>query len=266
MDDAASGQVSTAAAEIYETFFVPALFGQFAEPAAEAAGIGPGDSVLDVACGTGALTRALALRAGPQGRVVGLDRNPGMLAVARRAAPGVDWRDGRAERLPFADAAFDAVTCQFGLMFLEDRTAALRQMWRVLRPGGRLVVTVWDDVTHSPGYAAMLFLLERLFGAETAAGLRAPFVLGDPADFAAEFAAAEIPGTDLATLPGTARFPSVADWVHTDIRGWTLADAIDDAQYARLQEAARDALARFEAADGSVAFAAPIHLAVARKA
>ncbi|HMQ95289.1 MAG TPA: methyltransferase domain-containing protein [Amaricoccus sp.] len=266
MDDAATGQVSTAAAEIYESFFVPALFGQFAAPAAEAARIAPAACVLDVACGTGALTRALAHRAGPQGRVVGLDRNPGMLAVARRAAPGIDWREGRAEGLHYNDAAFDAVTCQFGLMFFEDRTAALRQMWRVLRPGGRLVVTVWDDVAHSPGYAAMLALLERLFGAETAAGLRAPFVLGDPADFAAELAAAAIPGAALRTLPGIARFPSIADWVHTDIRGWTLADAIDDAQYARLQEAARDALAGFAAADGSVAFAAPIHLAVARKA
>jgi SAM-dependent methyltransferase len=91
-----------------------------------------------------------------------------MLAVARRKYPSIDWRDGRAESLPFADARFDAVLSQFGLMFFVDKVAALREMRRVLRPRGRLAVAVWDALEQSPGYAAFAALLQRLFGAATA--------------------------------------------------------------------------------------------------
>ena len=261
MDTAELGQVSTAAAEVYEAFFVPALFGQFAGPVTDAAGIERGQSVLDVACGTGVVAREARRRTG---EVVGLDRNPGMLAVAHRADPGVDWREGSAEALPFPDARFDAVVCQFGLMFFEDRTAALREMWRVLRPGGRLVVAVWDAAERSPGYAGMIALIDRLFGPEVACALRAPFVLGDPAVFAAELEAAGI-AAEIETRAGTARFPSIDDWVRTDVKGWTLAELIDDAGYALLLAAAREELRPFAGPDGRVAFAAPVHLGVAVK-
>ena len=150
METVELGQVSAAAAEVYEAFFVPALFAQFAGPVADAAALGAGQAVLDVACGTGVLARELRRRTGAEGRVVGLDRNAGMLAVARRSAPGIDWREGMAERLPFADGSFDAVVSQFGLMFFEDRRAALAEMWRVVRPGGRLAVAVWDAPNVRP--------------------------------------------------------------------------------------------------------------------
>ena len=130
------GQLTHAAAQTYDDFFVPALFADWAPRVADAAGVEAGQRVLDVACGTGVLTRELARRVGPAS-VVGLDPNEGMLAVARRRTPKVDWRRGHAEALPFGDRSFDVVTCQFGLMFFQDRAAGLRQMWRVLRPGGR---------------------------------------------------------------------------------------------------------------------------------
>ena len=82
-------------AEVYDKKFVPALFGPWGPVVAEAADIRPGHSVLDVACGTGALTLAVAEAAGPQGRVVGLDVNPEMLAVARRKSAAIDWHQGR---------------------------------------------------------------------------------------------------------------------------------------------------------------------------
>ena len=259
------GQVSAAAAEVYEAFFVPALFAQFAGPVADAAAVGAGQAALDVACGTGVLARELRRRSGAEGRVVGLDRNAGMLAVARRSAPGIDWREGMAERLPFADDSFDAAVSQFGLMFFEDRRAALAEMWRVVRPGGRVAVAVWDAAEHSPGYARMIELVERLFDAKVAAALKAPFVLGDEGVLAAELAAAGIPGARIETVAGVARFPSIDDWMLTDVKGWTLADLIDDAGFARLQEAARRELGAFTTAEGSVSFAMPAHLAVARK-
>ncbi len=170
-----------------------------------------------------------------------------------------------AERVPFPDGSFDAVVSQFGLMFFEDRRAALAEMWRVLRPGGRLAVAVWDAAERSPGYARMIDLIERLFGPAVADALRAPFVLGEPATFAAEFAAAAYTGVRIETLPGTARFPSIDDWVRTDVKGWTLAELIDDEDFERLRRAAGHEMRDFAGSGGAVAFDAPAHLAVAVK-
>ena len=265
MESTASGQVIGSAAEVYDTFFVPALFGAWTGPVSEAAGLKPGDRVLDVACGTGALTREAWARVQPGGSVTGLDINDGMLAVARGRAPQIEWHQGPAESLPFDDGVYDAVLCQFGLMFFEDRVAALREMARVLRPGGRLCVAVWDSLDNTPGYAAVTALLQRLFGDAVADGIRAPYNLGDSELLLPLFSAAGIAGADFRTMQGTARFPSIESWIHTDVKGWTLADMIDDAQYATLQEAAQQELADFAQDDGSVRFAAPAHIVTATK-
>src|SRR5262245_60940676 len=99
----------TDAARAYEALFVPALFQQWPPVIAELAQIRPGERVLDVACGTGVLARHAAQCVGPGGQVVGLDPNPGMLAVARENAPAIEWQQGVAESLPFPDGSFDAV-------------------------------------------------------------------------------------------------------------------------------------------------------------
>lgn len=266
MSDSDKGQVNRSAADVYEEFFVPALFAEWVARVADAAAVSPGQRVLDVGCGTGVLAREVAKRVSPDGAVFGLDRNEGMLAVAGRMSPDIDWRHGRAEALPYDDAGFDAVVSQFGLMFFEDRAAALSEMWRVLRPGGRLAVAVWDGLERTPGYAAMTALLQRLFDDTIADALRAPYILGDPDDLLALFAAAGIPDARVQTLDGRARFPSIESWVHTDVKGWTLADLIDDAQYETLKSAAPDALQSFVGEDGSVEFGSPAHIVTATKA
>jgi SAM-dependent methyltransferase len=136
--------------------------------------------VLDVACGTGAVTRVLAERVGPRGRVVALDINPGMLAVARVAAPdiNIEWREGSAVSMALPDAAFDSVVCQQGLQFFPDRPAALSEMRRVLKPGGRLALACWRSVEHMVGYLALERALARRIGPDKAA--LPPFALGDP--------------------------------------------------------------------------------------
>jgi SAM-dependent methyltransferase len=266
MTDDSKGQVTRSAAEIYETFFVPALVQEWAGPVAAAAKLAPGQAALDIACGTGVLAREAARRVAPGGKVTGLDRNDGMLAMARRMAPGIEWREARAESLPFPNQSFDAVLSQFGLMFFEDRKAALKEMWRVLRPGGHLAVAVWASSDRSPGYAAMIALLQRLFGESIADELRAPFKLGDPALFGSLFDDAGIPAVDIQSRDGMARFPSIEAWVHTDIKGWTLADRIDDAQYETLLSEARKALRPYLADGETVAFRCPALIATAGKA
>ena len=265
MSETATGQVSASAAEIYEEFYLPALFQEWATRMVDAAHVVPGQRVLDVACGTGVLARALAGAVGAGGSVVGLDVNDGMLAVARRKAPAVEWRQGRAEALPFERDGFDAVVSQFGLMFFEDRPAAIREMMRVLRPGGRLAVAVWDSLESSPGYVAFVALLQRLFGEEAAAGLRAPFVLGDSHALRTLFQEAGVPEADLATLTGTARFPSIKSWVYTDVKGWTIAEMIDEAGYQRLLAEAERDLRPFVTAEGRVAFNLPAHIVTTTK-
>jgi ubiquinone/menaquinone biosynthesis C-methylase UbiE len=256
---ATTGQVNTSAAEVYDLFFVPALFGAWAEPLCDAAGLKLGVTVLDVACGTGATTRVADRRVGTSGSVTGLDRNAGMLSVARTRAPEIRWLDGRAESLPFPAEEFDAVLCQFGLMFFDDRVAALTEMQRVLRPGGCLAVSVWDNVQNSPGYAGMIKLIDRLFGSEPAAALQTPFVLGEKSVLRDLATAAGLEQARITTRAGVARFASIQEWVRMDVRGWTLSDMIDDDQFKTLVSAAERELNEFVSPDGSVSFDAPAH-------
>lgn len=262
MSSSETGQVTASAAEVYDEFFVPALFAEWASRLCDAALIGEGQSVLDVACGSGVAALEASTRVGALGSVTGVDINEGMLAVAGRHDADVEWRQAGAEALPFDDDSFDAVISQFGLMFFADPDQAVREMARVARPGGRLAVAVWADLTQVPGYAAMVELLHRLFGPAAADALRAPYSMGDAAALEARFGRAGLVA-QVATVSGTARFPSLESWLHTEIRGWTLADSIDDEQYQRLCDAAPDALAQFVQPDGSVAFEHPALIATA---
>ena len=266
MSDIDRGQVSKSAAEIYEEFFLPALFQEWAKPVITAAEIKSGESVLDIACGTGVLARTSLEYVGSTGSVIGLDINEGMLNVAQAKTPAIEWRKGQAEHLPFDDNSFDVVVSQFGLMFFEDKVAALKEMGRVLKSEGRLAVAVWDSLENTPGYAAMTELLRRLFGDETAKGLESPYSLGNKTELDALFSSANIHNIEIKTQMGTAQFASIEAWVHTDIKGWTLADMIDDKQYSFLLAEAKKELAPFITSTGEVKFDAPAHIVVWHKA
>jgi ubiquinone/menaquinone biosynthesis C-methylase UbiE len=209
-----------AAAHVYDTLFVPAEFEVWAPRVASAGRVGPGSRVLDVACGTGVLSREAARRVGPTGSVTGIDLDPGMLAVAARRASGIAWYEGRAESLPFPDRSFDAVLCQFGLMYFSDRAAALREMYRVAAPGGHIVLAVWDSLDQTPAYAAFVRLLARVIGPRAADALRAPFVLGDRDELAAIVTAAGLRITDIETHHATTTFPGIRPMVEAELRGW----------------------------------------------
>jgi ubiquinone/menaquinone biosynthesis C-methylase UbiE len=202
-------QVSTDAAEVYESFFVPAIFGSWAGPVADAAGIRTASKVLDVGCGTGVLAREALGRVGLDGRVVGLDLNEGMLAVAARVEPRVEWRRGDAESLPFEDGYFDVVASQFALMYFPDRVASLREMWRTLAPGGRLAIATWAPIDRARGYEILVEVAARRCRREAADVLAAPFVLGDRNELAGLFVSSGISSAQVRLHEGSIRFPSV---------------------------------------------------------
>jgi ubiquinone/menaquinone biosynthesis C-methylase UbiE len=244
-------------AEIYDARFVPALFAQWGPVVAAEAGVRKGDRVLDVACGTGALTLAVSEIVGPAGSVVGLDANPQMLAVARRKPARIEWLEGKAEALPLPDTSFDAVVSQFGFMFFEDKPQALREMIRVLRPGGRLAIAVCDAVENSPGYNAFALLLDRLFGRTVGDAFRAPFGLGDPARLHEICREAGIEDAEIARRNGKVRFGSINALVSTERACvWTLGGVLTDEQFEQLLKESETALEPF-AAGGTVEFDMP---------
>jgi SAM-dependent methyltransferase len=252
------------AANAYEALFVPALFRQWAPRVADAAAIRDGQRVLDVACGTGILAREAESRVGAEGHVVGLDPTPGMLAVAARLAPDVEWREGVAESLPFAGGSFDAVVSQFGLMFFRDRRQALQEMRRVLAAGGRLVLAVWNSLDEIPAYASLVTLLEEMAGRQAADALRAPFVLGDRGRLSMLAVEAGMAAAAIQTLPGVAEFPSIRTMVEADLRGWLPVMGVilsDDHIEAILRQAERT-LAAYETPDRRMSFPISAHLLI----
>jgi len=249
------------AAEGYEQLLVPALFAPWPAIVLDAANVSAGETVLDVACGTGILARAAVGRVGETGSVSGVDPGAGMLAVAERLEPSVDWRPGVAESLPFDDDTFDVVASQFGFMFFPDKAAAAAEMLRVTRPGGRIAVAVWDGLEQNPAYAAEVELLERLAGRAAADCVRAPFALGDAQRFADAFAAAAA-DVSVATHTAPGRFTSVTAMLEADLRGWLpiLGIELDEPLIERILVAADAALADYVRPDGSVAFDTSAHV------
>lgn len=185
MNESTDWQVPSSGAELYETVFVPAMMAEWAPRGIALANPQPGERVLDIACGTGVLTRLVAKSIGPNGRVVGLDLSSEMLGVARNiplnsssTAP-IEWLEGDAGALPFENETFDVIFCAFGLMSFPDRVAALKEMHRVLMPDGRLGILVWGSLSKCPGQTAIRDSWERHFGADNVGPVCRMHSLGD---------------------------------------------------------------------------------------
>lgn len=255
-------QDQIAAATAYEELFVPALFRPWSRRVLDSAGVHLGDRVLDVACGTGILAREAVARVGPSGTVVGLDLAEGMLAVAEQLAPEIDWRQGSAEALPFPDESFDVVVSQFGLMFFADRVKALREMIRVLVPGGRMAVAVWDLLDRIPAFAEEVAVIERLAGFEAAAPLRSPFVLGDTGELKALAEEAGIASIEIRTYEEEGRFPSIRSLVEADVKGWLpiMGVVLPEDKIAQILDEADQKLSGYAQSDGQMVFDMSAHI------
>ena len=163
-------QTTTAPSEIYERYMVPAIFDRWSEALLSVVDLQPGERVLDLACGTGVVARMAAPMVQPGGEVFGVDFNGAQIATARTIDSSIDWREGDAGALPYADQEFDLVVCQQGFQFFPDRVQAVKEIHRVLKPGGRVGITVWSSIGASPGYLAIANALGKTVGA-SAAGL-----------------------------------------------------------------------------------------------
>ncbi len=182
MDRQSGFQLAGSTPERYETFVAP-IMAPFVGAVLEDAQIQPGEAVLDLACGTGFAARRAAVRVGPDGRVVGVDLNAVMLAVAARqeagGGPTVEWRQASADELPLPDASFDAVVCQQGMQFFPDLTGAMGEVVRVSRDGARVVATVWSALELSPYFHAQFHAVEMLLGPEEVATFISATSAGD---------------------------------------------------------------------------------------
>jgi SAM-dependent methyltransferase len=174
-------------AENYERYFVPAIATPVSAGLLDAANLQPGQRVLDVACGTGVIARLAAEQVGPGGSVTAIDVAPDMIGVAEStsaaAGPHIEWHVSDAAALPLVDDSYDVVLCQMGLMFMEDRPAALAEMRRVVVSGGRVVVNTPGAI--QPAFVAMEQAIVEHINPDLGGFVRAVFSMHDPDGLAA---------------------------------------------------------------------------------
>ena len=203
-------------AEIYEQYFVPAMFRPWADVLLRHAGLRAGDRLLEVACGTGVVARQAASLVGVDGSVVAMDTNRAMLGVARSlpapSGPTIDWREANAMALPFKDGAFDAVLCQHGLQFFPDRALALREMHRVLAPGGQASCIVLQSLVKHPVFEALMESVARQLAMPLSA-VMTPFALEDADELRTLFTTAGFKNVKIVPESISARFPQPARFV-----------------------------------------------------
>jgi ubiquinone/menaquinone biosynthesis C-methylase UbiE len=229
---------AASAAENYENYFVPAIGTPFARRLLAKAKLVPGERVLDVACGTGLAARLAGEAVRPDGTVAGLDPTPGMLELARSSSPDwIDWYEAPAEAMPLPDAAFDVVLCSMGLQFFEDRIQGLREMRRVLAPGGRAVVSTPGPTP--PLFEAIDAALTHHVGPEASCFVHAVFSIHDRAQACELFGAAGFDDVEVETGTIPLRVAPPADFLWQYVQSTPLA-----AVAAGLDEAARVALER----------------------
>lgn len=257
------------AAENYERYFVPVIPAPLAADLIEMAAPRPGEHVLDVACGTGVLTRLAAQRVDTAGRVVGVDLTPGMLDLARSipAPPGasIEWYEANAEALPLPDESFDLVLCQLGLMFVTDRPAAVREMRRVLSSGGRAAINVPGQIPHL--FEIMSDALALHINPELAGFVHAVFAMHNPSELDGLLRGAGFHDVSVEATTKTLRLPPPAEFLWQYIQATPMAAAVAKAGEDRREKLQSDVLAHWEdyADHGNLVYDQPMVIATARR-
>ena len=204
-----------AMAAYYDTYLVPGLFRPWATELVARLPLEPADAVLDVACGTGALSAALAARLGDGGRVLGVDLAPGMVLLAeRKGIPRTRFRVGDALALPVGDGEFDGVTCQQGVQFMPDRTAAVREMRRALRDGGWVAIACWTRIDEQVPMVAFHSALTRRGWTAAADALLVPFSLSAPDELRELLSRNGFSDVSVETVTRAVQLPAAREFAH----------------------------------------------------
>ncbi|UVK39685.1 class I SAM-dependent methyltransferase [Mesorhizobium sp. AR10] len=223
-------QLDGSAPELYERYLVPAITSLWSADLIDRAMPKSGEAALDIACGTGAVTRLAAERMA-SGRVVGLDFNPGMLAVARsvpNSGTSIEWFEGSALSLPFDDGSFNLVLCQLGLQFFPDRSLALREMNRVLAPSGRVALSVYSAIEHTPAANAFVQALDQRLGPDASKIKRAEHIFPEADEVGALMTQEGFEQVDVNTVTQRITFPSVLDYVRFQLIATPMASLLSD--------------------------------------
>ena len=239
------------AAKGYEEFFVPAIFHQWPGKIISAAAITDSDDVLDVGCGTGALTREVVKRAGT---ATGFDLSESMLSVARQVCPAVTFQQGNVAEMPFDDSIFDAVVSAFMLMFVPDPKQAIGEMQRVLRPGGRIAAGIWQGLNNNPVYDALVESTREVVDDQSADSMAWPFTMGDVGKLEGIFNVDGLNDISIVAHDGYAEFPSVEDLVGVEIQAWLLADSVSADQISEIAAKLRSKYSDFANSKGTIKF------------
>jgi ubiquinone/menaquinone biosynthesis C-methylase UbiE len=257
------------AAELYERYLVPAVALPWALGLIERAAPQSGERVLDIACGTGIVSRLIAAQM-TSGRVVGLDINPAMLAVARtvpRHGLPIEWHEASVLKMPFDDASFDLCVCQNGLQFFPDRPNALREIARVLRPGGRIAFSVYTAIERMPVALALADAFDRHLGIGASANKRSEHGLTDADELYRLADRAGFHGIKIEIATQTVEFESVKKYAQIQLEATPMA-----AMVATMTPEQREAVAAAIADDliaatgqtGELAFVQEVHNLLAR--
>jgi ubiquinone/menaquinone biosynthesis C-methylase UbiE len=168
-----------------------------------------------------------------------------MLAVARRTAPEIDWRQGDVAAMPFEDRAFDVVTCQAAIFFFPDPTGALKEMRRVTRPGGRVAVHSFSSLSTQPAYGPWVDMVAKYAGPEAVELLGTYWTLGDPEAMRGRFTEAGLGVTAVHEHTRPAHFPNIETMVLTEVNATPLQNRLDQADLDLILAESREVLAPF---------------------
>lgn len=238
-------QLTPEQARAYDDLFVPALFGQWAPQLVDCARVRDGQSVLDVACGTGVVARAARDVVGPSGRVVGVDLNPAMLHVARDRRHDLEWSQGDAENLPFPDAEFDVALCQSALFFFANPERAVAEMARVVVPGGVVALQTYAPLAEQPAYGPFVELTARHAGPEARVLLGTYWSQGDIDGLLRLTSSAGLSLLESRSSLGVAVFPSAAAVADTELQATPLAERMTPEAYARVLAGTKELLGQY---------------------